>query len=97
MRILDCTKTRPPNCVIGIFQLPTHWNRGETHALTTGPISLIQPLIAPLYDGKSAYEMFAALQGHADKNDVTNLFGNIGNHKRREGFRVILGDFAARW
>jgi molybdopterin-containing oxidoreductase family iron-sulfur binding subunit len=52
-----------------------HWHIPEAHYLESwgdaraydGTISLIQPLIAPLYEGKTAYEVFAALQGHADK------------------------------
>ncbi|MFZ0820520.1 MAG: TAT-variant-translocated molybdopterin oxidoreductase [Candidatus Acidiferrales bacterium] len=52
-----------------------HWHVPEAHYLESwgdakafdGTISFIQPVIAPLYDGKSAHEIVGALQGHADK------------------------------
>ena len=50
-----------------------HWHVPETHFLETwsdvraydGTITVMQPLIAPLYDGKSAHEILAVLDGHA--------------------------------
>jgi molybdopterin-containing oxidoreductase family iron-sulfur binding subunit len=52
-----------------------HWHIPEAHYLESwgdgraydGTLSLIQPLIAPLYDGKSAHEVLAALGGHAER------------------------------
>ncbi|MGA2985258.1 MAG: TAT-variant-translocated molybdopterin oxidoreductase [Terriglobia bacterium] len=48
-----------------------HWHIPEAHFLEAwgdaraydGSLSIIQPLIAPLYDGKSAYEILAVLAG----------------------------------
>ena len=61
-------------CVhLGLYQDETsrlcHWHLPEAHVLESwgdaraydGTVSLMQPLIAPLYDGKSAYELLAAL------------------------------------
>jgi molybdopterin-containing oxidoreductase family iron-sulfur binding subunit len=50
-----------------------HWHIPEAHFLEAwgdaraydGTISIIQPLISPLYDGKSAYEILAVLAGNA--------------------------------
>ncbi|MDR3675917.1 MAG: TAT-variant-translocated molybdopterin oxidoreductase [Acidobacteriota bacterium] len=50
-----------------------HWHIPETHFLEAwgdaraydGTISIIQPLISPLYDGKSAHEILAVLGGQA--------------------------------
>jgi MoCo/4Fe-4S cofactor protein with predicted Tat translocation signal len=50
-----------------------HWHIPEAHFLEAwgdaraydGSLSIIQPLIAPLYDGKSAYEILAVLAGQA--------------------------------
>jgi MoCo/4Fe-4S cofactor protein with predicted Tat translocation signal len=62
----------------GLYQNETaelcHWHVNETHSLEAwgdartydGTISIIQPLIAPLYAGKSAYEMVATLSGVSD-------------------------------
>jgi molybdopterin-containing oxidoreductase family iron-sulfur binding subunit len=52
-----------------------HWHVPEAHFLEAwgdaraydGTASIIQPLIAPLYDGKSAHQLLAALAGHADR------------------------------
>ncbi len=50
-----------------------HWHVPEAHFLESwgdarafdGTVSITQPLIAPLYDGKSALEILAVLDGHA--------------------------------
>jgi molybdopterin-containing oxidoreductase family iron-sulfur binding subunit len=50
-----------------------HWHIPETHFLEAwsdaraydGTISIIQPLISPLYDGRSAHEILAVLAGQA--------------------------------
>ena len=49
-----------------------HWHIPEAHYLETwsdaraydGAVTIQQPLIAPLYDGKSAHELVATLLGH---------------------------------
>jgi MoCo/4Fe-4S cofactor protein with predicted Tat translocation signal len=51
-----------------------HWHIPEAHFLEAwsdvrahdGTVSIVQPLIAPLYDGKSAHEMIAAMTGKPD-------------------------------
>jgi len=51
-----------------------HWNVNEAHYLEAwsdgraydGTVSIVQPLIAPLYAGKSAHEMLSALVGVSD-------------------------------
>ncbi|HEX6904197.1 MAG TPA: TAT-variant-translocated molybdopterin oxidoreductase [Thermoanaerobaculia bacterium] len=62
----------------GLYQDETsvycHWHIPATHELESwgdarsfdGTVSLIQPLIDPLYDGKSIYEVVAAMLGKAD-------------------------------
>jgi MoCo/4Fe-4S cofactor protein with predicted Tat translocation signal len=62
----------------GLFQNETaelcHWHINGTHELESwcdarafdGTVSIIQPLIAPLYGGKSALEFVALLSGQAD-------------------------------
>jgi molybdopterin-containing oxidoreductase family iron-sulfur binding subunit len=55
--------------------LRSHWHIPETHYLETwgdarghdGTISIIQPLIAPLYNGRSAHEIIGALIGGLDQ------------------------------
>jgi MoCo/4Fe-4S cofactor protein with predicted Tat translocation signal len=51
-----------------------HWHVNEAHSLEAwsdaraydGTVSIIQPLIAPLYAGKSAHELISALSGVSD-------------------------------
>ena len=51
-----------------------HWHIPESHFLETwsdvraydGTVSIVQPLIAPLYGGKSAHELFGAMMGNLD-------------------------------
>jgi MoCo/4Fe-4S cofactor protein with predicted Tat translocation signal len=65
---------------LGLYEDETaelcHWHIPAAHALESwgdaraydGTIGLMQPLIAPLYDGKTSSEIVAAVQGHTDKN-----------------------------
>jgi MoCo/4Fe-4S cofactor protein with predicted Tat translocation signal len=60
---------------LGLYQNETaelcQWHVNESHYLEAwgdaraydGTVSIVQPLIAPLYDGKSAYELVAMLSG----------------------------------
>ncbi len=53
-----------------------HWHLPETHYLESwsdaraydGTVTIIQPLIAPLYEGKSAHELLAVLSGKSDRS-----------------------------
>ncbi len=65
---------------LGLYEDETsalcHWHIPQTHFLEQwgdarafdGTVSLIQPLIAPLYEGKSAYEVLALLNGEPAKS-----------------------------
>jgi MoCo/4Fe-4S cofactor protein with predicted Tat translocation signal len=66
---------------LGLYEDETaelcHWHIPAAHFLESwgdaraydGTVSFVQPLIAPLYDGKSSFGILAVLQGHADKTD----------------------------
>jgi molybdopterin-containing oxidoreductase family iron-sulfur binding subunit len=72
----------------GLYQNETaelcHWHINATHELESwadaraydGTVSIIQPLIAPLYSGKSALEFVALLNGQADATgyDLTRAY-----------------------
>jgi MoCo/4Fe-4S cofactor protein with predicted Tat translocation signal len=72
----------------GLYQNETaelcHWHVNATHELEAwgdaraydGTVSIIQPLIAPLYNGKSALEFVALLSGQADATgyDLTRAY-----------------------
>ncbi|MEX2175565.1 MAG: TAT-variant-translocated molybdopterin oxidoreductase [Pirellulaceae bacterium] len=74
------------------------WHIPATHYLEAwsdarsldGTASIVQPLIAPLYDGKSAHELVAALQGSAGRTPYEIV---------QERWRQVLGedDFGTRW
>ncbi len=73
---------------LGLYQNETaelcHWHINEAHYLEAwgdaraydGTVSIIQPLIAPLYSGKSAYEFMSLLagQGEATGYDVVRKY-----------------------
>lgn len=74
-----------------------HWHIPESHYLEAwgdarahdGTVSIIQPLIKPLYESKSVYELFAALLGQAGKSSQDVV---------RDYWRTQLGaDFEAKW
>ena len=54
----------------------SHWHIPEAHYLETwsdsrafdGTVTIQQPLVEPLYNGKSAHEMFTILLGKPDQN-----------------------------
>lgn len=56
-----------------------HWHVPEAHYLETwgdaraydGTVNLLQPLIAPLYEGKSAHELLATLLGQSERSAYT--------------------------
>jgi molybdopterin-containing oxidoreductase family iron-sulfur binding subunit len=76
----DCLKNSKVGLRVyhGLYENETaelcHWNVNEAHYLEAwsdgraydGSVSIIQPLIAPLYAGKSAHEMLSTLVGVSD-------------------------------
>jgi MoCo/4Fe-4S cofactor protein with predicted Tat translocation signal len=68
----------PMRVHLGLYQDETaelcQWHVNEAHYLESwgdaraydGTVSIVQPLIAPLYSGKSAYELMALLAGQAE-------------------------------
>ncbi|MGE5245951.1 MAG: TAT-variant-translocated molybdopterin oxidoreductase [Betaproteobacteria bacterium] len=63
-----------------------HWHVPEAHFLESwsdaraydGTVSIIQPLIAPLYEGKNAHEVLAAMSDHPERSayDMLRTFWN---------------------
>ncbi|ADJ28060.1 TAT-variant-translocated molybdopterin oxidoreductase [Nitrosococcus watsonii] len=72
---------------LGLYEDETaahsHWHIPEAHYLERwgdarayeGTVSLLQPLIAPLYQGKSAQELLAVLLGQTDQSDYDLVRG----------------------
>jgi MoCo/4Fe-4S cofactor protein with predicted Tat translocation signal len=68
----------PMRVHLGLYQDETaelcHWHLNEAHYLESwgdtraydGTVSIVQPMIAPLYNGKSVYELTALLAGQAE-------------------------------
>jgi len=86
----------------GLYQNETseycHWHVNDTHDLEAwsdgraydGTVSIIQPLIAPLYAGRSGHELVSALSGVSDATgyDLVRAYWQ-GQHRG--------GDFEAWW
>jgi MoCo/4Fe-4S cofactor protein with predicted Tat translocation signal len=75
-----------------------HWHIPETHYLETwsdaraydGTATLMQPLIAPLYEGKSSHEILAALVGGGGESS----YDIVRNYWKAQ---KINGDFEIFW
>ena len=72
-----------------------HWHISETHflemwsdvAADDGTVTIIQPLIAPLYGGKSAHEVMSALSAGAERPgyDLVRAYWNDPAHSSGSG------------
>jgi MoCo/4Fe-4S cofactor protein with predicted Tat translocation signal len=74
----------------------SRWHVPQAHALESwsdaraydGTLSLVQPLMQPLYGGRSAHELLAAMLGRVDANGYELL---------REHWKPRLADFDRGW
>ena len=57
-------------------------------------MSIIQPLIAPLYDGKSAHEILAVLAGQAGRTPHSVVRGYWQRPEAGADFEAVLANFA---
>jgi molybdopterin-containing oxidoreductase family iron-sulfur binding subunit len=78
----------PQRVHLGLYQNETaelcHWHVNQAHYLEAwgdaracdGTVSIVQPLIAPLYDGKSAHELAALIAGEsgASGHDIVQSY-----------------------
>ncbi len=60
------TRTRRRTTANGTSTPPTSWRAGATPARSTARSSILQPLIDPLYEGKTAHEVLSALTNRPD-------------------------------
>ena len=75
-----------------------HWHIPEAHYLESwgdirafdGTVSIIQPLIAPLYDGRTAHELLAVVMGQAGQTPYSIVKDYWKSHKPGP-------DFEAAW
>jgi molybdopterin-containing oxidoreductase family iron-sulfur binding subunit len=75
-----------------------HWHIPETHYLETwsdvraydGTVTILQPLIAPLYEGKSSHEILAALLGRGGEGP----YDIVRNYWKGQ---KVSGDFEMFW
>jgi MoCo/4Fe-4S cofactor protein with predicted Tat translocation signal len=63
------------------------WSDARTYDGTAG---VVQPLIAPLYQGRSAHELFAALQGYPERSGHDMVHDYWKSH-------TTVGDFEPFW
>jgi len=73
-----------------------HWHIPEAHYLESwgdiraydGTVSIIQPLIAPLYDGRTAHELLAVVMGQAGQTPYTIVKDYWKGQKPGPGFEA---------
>ena len=63
-----CTTMRPRRCATGRSRRRTSSKPGATRAAYDGTVSIVQPLIAPLYGGQSAHEVLAAMSDRPERS-----------------------------
>jgi MoCo/4Fe-4S cofactor protein with predicted Tat translocation signal len=80
LNFLDALKKLKLRVHLGLYSNETaawcHWHVPETHYLESwsdaraydGTVSIVQPLIAPLYQSRSAHDIFNVLAGKADRS-----------------------------
>jgi MoCo/4Fe-4S cofactor protein with predicted Tat translocation signal len=103
MRFADAMARVPFRVHLGIYQDETaaacHWHIPEAHYLESwgdlrsadGTVSIVQPLIAPLYGGKTASELLAFLIDQTERSS----YDIVRSHWR--GQETVTGDFEAWW
>jgi Fe-S-cluster-containing dehydrogenase component len=82
----------------------SQWHVPQTHYLESwgdvrafdGTVSIIQPLILPLYNGKSAYELLGALSGNAGQSSYDIVRAYWQGQGRTQG-SAQQGDFEQFW
>ena len=75
-----------------------HWHIPETHYLEAwsdvraydGTVTILQPLIAPLYEGKSSHEILAAFLGRGGEG----TYDIVRNYWKAQ---KVTGDFEIFW
>ena len=94
---------------LGLYQNETaelcQWHVNEAHYLEAwsdaraydGTVSIVQPLIAPLYDGKSAHELVAMLSGQPQTERPRHRADLLEDAASGRGLRHLLAEVAARW
>ena len=86
-----------------------HWQIPEAHFLEAwsdargydGTVSIVQPLIAPLYDGKSAHELLAAMSDRPERSGLRHRArvletAALTRGLRGSGVQHVLAQVAAR-
>jgi len=83
-----------------------HWHINNQHYLESwsdaraydGTVSIVQPMIDPLYGGHSAHEIFQALLDNPDVSAYEAVRGHLEASAFGEGrLRVQLAQGVARW
>ena len=82
-----------------------HWQVPETHFLETwgdarafdGTVTIQQPLIQPLYAGRSALQMLQAILEQAGAQPLRYRQGLLEDAAHGRGFRALVAARGARW
>jgi molybdopterin-containing oxidoreductase family iron-sulfur binding subunit len=98
LQFLDALKKVPFRAHLGLYSNETaawcHWHVPEAHYLESwsdaraydGTVSLVQPLIAPIYGGKTAHEVLNVLNNQADASAHEAVRGYWGGRHKGKDF-----------
>ena len=109
LRFAERMQKAPLRFHLSLYQDETsrqcHWHLPEAHYLEAwsdtrafdGTASIVQPLIEPLYQGRSAHELLTVLAGRREAPPRTRSCGRTGGSTGRRSGRRPRGDFDDFW
>ena len=91
------TTTRPPSSATGTFRRRTPLETWSDARAYDGTVTILQPLIAPLYEGKSAHELLGhAVRRAGGSDELRPRARDLRRGQRQGGARALLATRAAR-
>ncbi len=109
LRFAERMQKVPFRIHLSLFQdetsLQCHWHLPEGHYLESwgdvraydGTASIVQPLIEPLYEGRSALEFMAILAGRLQTPPLELVRSYWSRQRRSLGSAAAMGDFEDFW
>ena len=84
-------RMRPRHGATGMFRRRIIWNRGAMRGPMTARLSIVQPLIAPIYDGKTLHEVMNVLASASRPVRRTKRCAPTGRRSIRVRISTISG------
>ena len=108
LNFLDALKKVKLRAHVGLYHNETaawcHWHVPEAHYLESwsdaraydGTVSIVQPLIAPIYGGKTTHDVLNVLNNQADRSAHDTVQRLLADAAQGRGFRRFLADLPSQ-